>query len=176
MAKSIATTRKESHWRSFSLRAVASDAPKKVCFRLVESGTVRAQYVVEPDFRFGLRLFVEPTPPGIDRLRLATDQTPIDRADPFSTEDRELRLEAISKASREVFRAQERAFGLDSQLIDQILEFLWAAVVMERDDVGPFELQRPNCRRHGLDRIEPEARRQRLARVAIVRPVEDIAK
>ncbi len=140
MARSIALANKESKAWPCSVRVAARDVAQKQSLGLVECAAIGTQNVVEPDFRFRLGLIVEPAPPGIDRLGLATDEAPVDCADSLFAKDRKLGFESISQASREILGAEKGSLGLCPQLDDQLSEFIGAAVMMEGHDVGLPEL------------------------------------
>src|SRR5438046_5105418 len=97
----------------------------------VEWYPIRAEQVVEPNLRLRAALL---RAPGKDRVRLAGDEAPIEAADAFLVEDRQVRGDVAVVRAGHPFGADHRPDVL-LDVADQPLQVLGGAVVMKRDDV-----------------------------------------
>src|SRR2546421_53290 len=114
--------------------------PNEIDLLLPVRPAVGLEHVVKPDREpvlAGVGLI--PGIPRVDRLRLAGDQAPVDRADVVLLEDREAPLEGAAGAARHVLGTENGAM-VGKERLDSPRELLRCAVAVEGQDVRFLDL------------------------------------
>ena len=106
--------------------------------------------------------------PGIDRLRLAAYETPVVRGNPVLPEIRQMTLERIVFAAREILGAKERPILLQKLRYDTA-SYADVEVRMKADDVTEFQCDVIEPTAEAILEI-PQTRGQWLARIGGTRP------